>query len=69
MEGVEAVFSSHVGGPSFTAVYQRAENACLVDGHFGVPSQVFVFPGTLGRFRHEAGGFYRFFFLCPESAN
>ena len=30
-ERVLAVFLSHVGGPSFTAVEQGTENACLVD--------------------------------------
>ena len=57
MERVQAAFLSDVGGPSFTAVEQLAENACLVDVHLGVFSQKFVFPGSLGRFGHGHDGF------------
>ena len=39
MERVQVMFLSHVGAPSFAAVEQRAENACLVDVHFGSFSQ------------------------------
>ena len=56
MERVQAALLSHVGGPSFTAIKQRAENACLVDVHFGIVGQIFVFPGSLGQFEHGAGG-------------
>ena len=45
-----------LGGPSFTAIEQRTENARLVEVHFGVLSQVFVFPGSLGQFGHGTGG-------------
>ena len=31
MERVPAAFLSHVGGPSFTAIEQHAEKACLVN--------------------------------------
>lgn len=48
---------SQVGAPSFTAVEQRAENACLVDVHFGSSvNQVFVFLGSLGQFGDGAVG-------------
>ena len=57
MERVLAVFLSHVGGPSFTAVEQVTKNACLVDVRFGTFSQVYVFPGSVGQFGHGAGAF------------
>ena len=57
MERVQAVFLSHVGGPSLTAVEQCVENGCLVDVHFGSFSHVFVFPRSLGQIGHDAGGF------------
>lgn len=56
IESVQAVFLSCVGGPSFTAMEQLAENACLVHVHFGSFSKVFVSPGSLAQFRHGAGG-------------
>ena len=56
MERVQAALQSHVGGPSFTAIKQRAENACLIDVQFGILGQVFVFPGSLGQIGHGAGG-------------
>ena len=56
MERVQAALLSRVGGPSFTAIKQRAENACPVDVHFGILSQVFVFLGSLGQFGPGAGG-------------
>ena len=42
---------------SCPAVEQLAENACLVDVHLGVFSQKFIFPGSLGQFGPDAGGF------------
>ena len=57
MESVLALFLSHVGGPSSTAVEQPAENACLVDVRFGTFSQVYVFSGSVGQFGHGAGVF------------
>ena len=57
MERVQAAFLSDVGGPSFTAVEQLAENACMVDVHLSVFSQKFVFPGSPGPFGHGARGF------------
>ena len=56
IESVQAVFVSCVGGPSFTAMEQLTENACLLHVHFGSFSQVFVSRGSLGQFRHGAGG-------------
>ena len=47
MERAQAAFLSDVGGPSFTAVEQLAENACFVDVHLGVFSQKFVFQALL----------------------
>ena len=57
MERVQEVFLSHVGGPSFTAAKQCAENGCFVHVHFGAFSLVFVFPRFLGQIEHDAGGF------------
>ena len=57
IERVQGVFLSHVGGPSFTAAKQCAENGCFVDVHFGAFSLVFVFPRFLGQIEHDAGGF------------
>lgn len=56
IESVQALFLSCVGGPSFTAMEQLAEKACLVHVHFGSFYQAFVFPGSFGQFRHGAGG-------------
>ena len=53
----DAPLLPRLGGPSFTAVEQRTKNARLVEVHFGVLSQVFVFPGSLGQFGHGTGGF------------
>ena len=50
------MFLSCVGGLSFTAMEQLAENVCLVHEHFGSFRQVFVSPGSLGQFRHGVGG-------------
>ena len=46
-ERVQGVFLSHVGGPSFTAAKQCAENGCFVDVHFGAFSLVFFFHAFL----------------------
>lgn len=54
----DALILPRLGGPSFTAVEQRTENARqLVEVHFSILSQVFVFPGSLGQFGHGTGGF------------
>ena len=60
-ERVLAVFLSHVGGPSFTAVEQGTENAYLVDMLFDTFSQVNVFPGSVGQFGHARRCVCRFF--------
>lgn len=54
MERVERAFLSPVGGPSFAAVEQLAENAYLVDVHFGVLSQVF-FPLVFSYYSRTSG--------------
>ena len=55
------MFLSHVGGPSFTAVDQGTENACLVDMVFDTFSLVNVFPGSADQFGHARRCVCRFF--------
>ena len=55
------MFLSHVVGPSFTAVDQGTENACLVDMVFDTFSLVNVFPGSAGQFGHARRCVCRFF--------
>ena len=62
------MFLSHVGSPSFTAVEQGTENACLVDVLFDTFIQVNVFPGCVGQFGHGRRCVCRFFWrFCVKA--
>ena len=61
VKALQAVFLSCLGCPWFTAVQERAEDACLVHLELGVGSQLVVGPHPLAQSWHYTGSFYNVF--------